>query len=193
MTTFVITPDELPKVLAAHAKKLPACVKTGALKAAHRARAELVRVSPVDQGLFKNAWRVTRGGPSGNASVDNDSPIAGVIELGARPHPVSLEGIAAIAAWAKRKLIAGASRKKYAAWTGRKPAKGKRASATGWAESWADREARSIAYAIAAKLKKQGQKGLFLVQSRQFKFSGWFAEEVAREVAKVLQAKYGGP
>lgn len=187
MTSFTVTPEQLSKVLANHAKKLPIAFQKGSLKAAHRTRAFLVRNSPVDTGTFKNSWVVVGNGNgvNGGSRVHNFSPIAGIIELGARPHKVNRAGIEALTLWARRKILTGMTRKAYVA-SGRKPPKTKKG------RSWKDVEAENIAWAIAKKLEKVGQKGTYLVQNNIWVFHGYLEIEVAREVAKILQSKYGG-
>lgn len=195
MATFKISHADVPRLFAEHAKKMPEAIDKGCLKAAHRARSVLVRVSPVYLGQFKNSWRVVglgRGKHAGYA-VMNDAPHAGIIERGARPHKVSNEGIAALTKWAKRKILTGLSRAKYMAQTGRTAAKSRRATKTRWAESWADREAEKIAWAIAKKIEKEGQKGKFIVEQRLWTFSQYLAQEVGRSLAKALRGKWGGP
>lgn len=105
MSVIYLNQLELPKVLAAHEKHLPKAIAQGIRLAAHRSRTLLMRKSPVDQAQYKNSWRVKENGGSAGPSLVNDSPIAGVIELGARPHGVSKEGQAAIHAWVMRKLV----------------------------------------------------------------------------------------
>lgn len=181
MTTYVIRPEHLPGILRAHEKRFPAAVRKGALRAAHRGRTHLVSVSPVDQGAFKSAWRVARDA-EGYPMITNDAPYAGVIERGARPHPVSREGIENIKEWVKRKVLGGLTLAKYSAQQGRKVKRGS------GSVSWVDREAESIAWAIAAKLKKEGQKGLYLVQNAVPLLADWTAVEVERAVREAIDA-----
>jgi hypothetical protein len=71
---------------------------------AHGARGVLVRLTPKDRGQLKAGWR-SRGFPEGKtevARVSNDAPYAGVVELGARPHQMSMEGRVALAGWVRR-------------------------------------------------------------------------------------------
>lgn len=185
MPSYNVTPEQLSKVLANHAKKLPQAFHKGSVKAAHRFRAMLVRESPVDTGSFKQAWVVMmNGGINKGARVHNHAPHAGIIELGARPHSVSRAGIEALTKWARRKVLGGMTKKAYAA-SGRTAPKGSKT------KSWKDIEAERIAWAIAKKLEKVGQKGLYLVQNNLWVAHGYLEDEVAREVQKILSSKYG--
>ncbi len=187
-TVIHLTPAELPKVLASHEKKMPEAIRAGIRLAAERGRTLLVRASPVDLGQFKTAWRVREGihGPE----IVNDAPHAGIIELGARPHAVSREGMIAIAAWAKRKILQSGrmSRKAYLA-SGKKLSSKAMKTTGKKGQHWADVEAMSIAWAIAGKLKKYGQKGKFIVRDNMPKLSKYLAAEVARQIQKVLSRK----
>ena len=66
--------------------------------------------------------------------IINDAPHAGIIETGARRHKVNRAGIEALAGWAQRVLGVD------------------------------EKEARGVAFAIASKLAKRGQKGKFIVR-----------------------------
>ena len=66
--------------------------------------------------------------------IVNSAPHVGILELGARPHPVSAEGIAALTRWAQTQL-------------GLLP-----------------EEARQAAHAIAWKIRKHGAKPAYFVR-----------------------------
>ena len=101
MSEYRVHPSKLGAVFRAGAKRALAATREAAVVAAERGRALLVRRSPVYLGLFRAAWKVTRGR---EPTITNSAPYAGVIERGARPHAVSQEGIEAIAEWARLKL-----------------------------------------------------------------------------------------
>ncbi len=210
MSVIYLTAAELPRVLAAHEKTLPKAIQAGIRLAAERGRTHLMRQSPVDLGQYKNSWRVkeTGAGPT----IINDSPHAGIIELGARPHKVSREGIEALTAWVLRKLTTSSGKLKGKAKYGptyKKPskygpskpsvfgpskgqskasqAKAKAARIKNLAD--AQKAARGIAFAIAKKLEKEGQKGHFIVDKSMPQLSKFLAAEVARQVAKALNGK----
>jgi len=101
-----------------------------------------------DRGIYKNAWRVIP--VPGGVLLSNDSPHAGIVEAGARPHPVSREGVEAIARWCVRKL--GLQRS----------------------------EAMSAAYAIADHIRRYGQKGQWIVRDTIGVARRFFGEEIVR-------------
>ena len=125
-------------------KATRAAVQSGLRDAAHFGRALLVRqtdqLGKVDQGQFRNSWRVAKEGAPPTAGgfqdyqIVNDAPYAGIIERGARPHPVSPEGIEALTHWARRKLGLSLD------------------------------EAAGVAHAIAWKLRRHGQRPTWLVR-----------------------------
>ena len=88
--------------------------------------------------MLKAAWKERSGGTGARTvlTVLNDAPYAGIVEHGARPHQVSLEGRAALAGWARRNI------------QGLKPG-----------EDWA------VAEGIARKLAAEGQKPTFFVRN----------------------------
>lgn len=142
------------------------------VRAAHRGRAIIIdrhnKANKVDQGLHKNSWKVKE--TARGADITNDAPYAGIIERGARPHAVSREGIEMIAAWVRRKLRSTTSK------SGKKLKNGRK---------YNEDEALSIAYAIAAKIRKQGQKGTFIVRDSIPALSKALAEEVDKALAKM--------
>lgn len=108
-----VTPKELSRDLVRRFRKLPKLIEKSMRKAAQRGRTILVRRTPVDTGLMKNAWRVTKGI---SVEIVNDAPHAGIIEEGARPHKVNRQGIEALTAWAQRKLGASLEEARSVAW-----------------------------------------------------------------------------
>jgi len=82
---------------------------------------------------------------AGKDYIHNDAPHAGIVEKGARPHKVSRAGIESLTEWARRQL------------------------------GLPDDQAKSVAWAVAKKLEKEGQKGTF------------FVEELTPKIAKMLQ------
>jgi len=152
-------------------------------RAAHRGRAVMVRQTPVDQGQLKNSWKARRslgtGIGAGNiaATLTNDAPHAGIIESGARPHPVSNEGIAALHAWVWRhrasfNLVTASGR----------PASGKAAK----------KAALGIAYAIAAKIQREGQKPTYFVKKSMPQMHNIAIQEVAKALEKLANRKVRG-
>lgn len=154
MATYTIKPDQLQAALAAEGSRHAKAVQNGLAAGARRFEALMVaktkEAKKVDQGQFLAAWetRVRQG----SAEVVNDAPHAGIIELGARPHPVSEEGRANIARWFMRKL--------------------------GLNEA----EAKAAASAVARKLRRYGQKGTFIVRDNMDQAGKLVGTEIARRL-----------
>jgi hypothetical protein len=197
MSTFTIRPSEVASVLRAHAKSFPMAVKAGAGLAAQRGRTHLVRTSPVDTGMYKNSWVVLdlAMGMESRVTLENNAPHAGIIELGARPHPVGRAGIEALTQWVKRKILRGAYsgvRKNASA----APKRGRKLSATAQAykaqANWTlDDEAKKIAFAIAKKIEKEGQKPTYHLRDSIPKLRKFLIEEINRQVERVLKRRMG--
>lgn len=202
MVAFKVKPDEMAGVLRSHARAFPEAVAAGALVAAHRGRTLLVRTSPVDTGMYKNAWRVVDLAYASERHVielDNDAPHAGIIELGARPHKVSRAGIEAIAGWVRRKLLRGgyaqirrsASAESFAAGGGKRKLTASAAAYRAKASWSLDEEATKIAWAIAKKIEKEGQKPTYHLLNSLPKLRRFLIEEVNRQVERVLKRRLG--
>lgn len=113
-TVIEIPISELPAALARTERNVRRAIARGALAGAHRGRAVVVKVTPVDMGPMKARWRVDpgtadfEGGLDGVlATLTNDSPYIGAVELGSRPHPVSPAGWTAIYEWVRRHYRGG--------------------------------------------------------------------------------------
>ena len=140
----------------------------------------MLKESPVDRGILRNAWKVVRH-PDGSELV-NDQPYAGILERGSRPFKISKEGIIALAGWVKRKILAG----NYANVKTRIPGKGKgnRTSSQKKLTRWAlDDEALSIAYAIARSWAKVGRKGKYFVLRNLNKLAALMDDEITRSLS----------
>lgn len=105
-----------PKMVAGAVKRSAALVREGirrgAIRGAERGRAFIVTKTPTDQGQLKASWHVRPGIPTAIqrgtailAELLNDAPHAGIVERGARPHPVSPEGWMAIYDWVMRHRV----------------------------------------------------------------------------------------
>ena len=152
MPTISIKPKQLASALRGEGKRVARAIVTGSYRAAQRFKAHLVDQCDArgitDQGVFKNAFRVVK--TTGGATVSNDAPHAGVIELGARPHPIGAPVRALIAAWCVRKL-------------GMDP-----------------KDAARMAYFIGLKIEREGQKPTYIIRNNLPKAKVFFAEEVVR-------------
>jgi len=100
VATIKLTPPELPGRLTSDAHKMRQGFERGLLESMHKAKRTLQRRTPVDRGQMKSAWRINKN--ITKFSLINDAPYAGIIEAGARPHPVSEEGRESIRLWVSR-------------------------------------------------------------------------------------------
>jgi hypothetical protein len=127
-----IPADALPKALRGEGERVREIIRKAAKAASLRLKTHLVRESDkkgiTHTGVYKGGFRAT------DNSVVNDAPHAGIVELGARPHPVSKEGREAIKRWAMTKLGLSAE------------------------------DAESAAWGIANKIRKEGQVGRYVMR-----------------------------
>jgi hypothetical protein len=151
MATIRFSAADLPRELRTDLTRAAEQIKAGVRIGLQRGRTHLARQTPVDTGVHRAAWRV-RPGRDGHTlgELVNDAPMIGVLERGARPHPVSREGIEAIAAWCRRKFAVD------------------------------EKTSISIAYAIARKIRQHGQRGLFFVRNSTPQIQAWVVAEVRR-------------
>lgn len=152
MAEIRISPRHLAGALRREAKRMPDAVRRGMMRAANRGVAHLVAKTDEKgltyQGQYKASFHV--GQLLDGVRIFNDAPHAGIIELGARPHAVSEEGIAAIAEWARIKL------------------------------NMQEEEALAVARGVAWKLRAKGQEGKFVFRDEQDKLVEFLREEVER-------------
>jgi len=93
---------ELPKLLERQGTGAGRAVARGMMNGAYHGMSILVRRSPVYLGQLKASWRVTThvAGKYRVPEIENTAPHVGIVEAGARPHPVSREGVEALTRWA---------------------------------------------------------------------------------------------
>ncbi len=183
-TSVKIRPDQLGAALEHSGKTHKGATYKAAIASARKFRALLVartdELGITDRGQLKNSWKAEK--TEYGAIVFTDCPYAGIIELGARPHPVSLEGIEMIASWVERKLgfRYGPVRQQVHGPTGKvsKKGPGKQTFKINW-ETGKD-EAMEIARAIAHNIKLYGQKPKYLVAGVLDKASEYYHEELDR-------------
>jgi hypothetical protein len=201
----------LKSVIKREGAKVEKALARGAMGGARRFAALLADVYDNEgityQGILKNSVKAVKRGNS--AAVVVDAPHAGIIELGARPHPVSREGVEAIARWVTKKLqaVAGPTKKVYDHLAGKykisapkdrrtyvKVAKagpvreqfvgptkqGVKLTKPGSYNAGYTAEALAVAYAIAANIKKYGQKPRYVVRRHLQYASDFYAQEVER-------------
>lgn len=181
--------------LRADAEKSPAVVKRAMFSAAQKARSFIVKQTPVDRGLMRVAWKVIR--LSTGVELVNDQPYAGVMERGARPFKISQLGVWALKAWAMRKLRSGQIvvsgqmvRISWArGWKKRmRIAKGEslitRKVRKRISKTQIEKQAESIAYAVAKTFEKVGIRGRgFVLKNLPF-LASMMDQEFVRSLSK---------
>lgn len=162
MPTIKIDSKDLAKALKGEDARARRALPLAAYAAAQRLRGRIIdeidRRKITDMGILKNSIRVVKqnrdgGGRflgGGNVAVRSDAPHAGIVELGARPHPVSPEGRAAIARWAARKL------------------------------GLSDVEAERASWGIAKKIREVGQAPTYVFRSCLADGVRYYGEEIVR-------------
>ena len=171
MSVISLKPGQVAGELKARARKTPGEITKAMMRSARRAQAMLVRRTPKDLGQAKAGWKVSqaiKGTKGARIDVYNDNPYVGILERGARPHPVSKEGVAMIHAWVWRNRMHFPSLK--TAGGNAKTGKGAKA------------EALNIAYAIAAKIKREGQKPKYFVKDSIPELQKDFAVELNKQI-----------
>lgn len=181
--------DELGKFLSA---KVQEKARLGAYSAALRLLAHIKAVvipatptevpgahEPVDRGLYKSAWEITR--TAEGADVYNPLPHAPIIEWGARNTNIKIGArmIDELSQWVLRKGLISSERMSEL----------KTASKGGGMFSFLPVavEARNIAFAIAQSMKKRGifneGQGLRVMERAMKKAPDFIREEIARALA----------
>lgn len=145
MATITISPGQLGARIKADNVGAPKALERALISALQRGKAYIVGKSPVDRGILRNAWKIVKLSTGGGELV-NDAPYAGIMELGARPFKISSAGIFALKGWVMRMFKSG-----------RMIPNGARSKIPGNDEL--EKQAESIAYAIAKNFEKVGIKG----------------------------------
>jgi hypothetical protein len=163
MATRAISAKDLPKALREEARKVKGAIRSSQRVAAQRGKAHLIaetdRKGITDRGQYKSSFKVRGQGSGGEVVLENDSPIAGVIELGARPHPVSEEGREAIRAWVARKMLGISA-----------------------ADAEDNLDVEAITRAIVEKIRRHGQDGRFVFRDALPTLNRFLREEVERRL-----------
>ena len=161
-----ITPGKLPTALREREAATKRAIQAGIRSGAERGRGILVNETPVDQGQLRASWKVRRAVAGLEAILLNDAPHAGVIEAGARPHPVSAAGREAIAnwAWRNRRTLGIQTRE----------------------------DAVRVAWAIAAKIRREGQVGQFFVRKSLPAVGRALVHEVDRMLRRLANKRTSG-
>ncbi len=174
MATISFTPTQIGARLRADAKGAPKAVIRAIVSGAQRGRSFMVKESPVDRGILRNAWRVLK--MREGAELINDQPYAGIMERGARPFKISGAGLWALKAWVMRKLQSGEM-------NGRSSIKTKKIIKRRKTIKL-EKEAESIAYAIAKNFEKVGIRGRRFVWKNLEILASLMESEMERYLSK---------
>lgn len=190
-----ITPDRLPQEINTRHILTRRAVANGIGRAAERGRALIVRKTPVDMGQLKASWRVVWHGVPGGAqwecaTLENDAPHAGIVEEGARPHPVNAEGWDAIYQWARRHItytqLKGPGRAK-----GGKRREGPPKQITK-RHGQEDPILEGIVWAIVKRIEKYGQAPTYFVRNNIPALQKIATEEISKALARMNERSEGG-
>src|SRR5512141_3171137 len=173
MSVITVTEAQMPTLLRWHAEGTGRAIVRGVRRSLQRAKRHLASVTPKDKGGARKSWKVrTAGTPTEVTShfqgkigeIASDSPIMGILEEGARPHPVSKEGQEAIFQWVLRHVrLVGNTTTGFAAvhaseLTKRHPRKRLESVDGG------EQLARQITYLICRKIRTKGQAPKYFVR-----------------------------
>lgn len=182
-TSVSLRPDQVSAAI--RRTVAPALVRKGMVRAAYRGQALLRKRTPTDQGMMKNSWTVREWG--GTCELINTAPYAGIIEAGARPHPVSIEGQMAIYWWVVR-------HRKFFATLRTAKGNGVRLRHTraqgpikaGGAAPMAKLDPRvaSIVWAITKRIREKGQRPTYFVRDALSELNSFVGQEVERVIAE---------
>lgn len=172
MSVVTVTEAQLPTLLRWHAEGTARAIVRGVRRSMPKAKRHLVSVTPRDRGDARRGWKVkTAGTPTEVAtghgligSIENDAPYIGILEGGARPHPVSLEGQEAIYQWVLRHIrLVGSTTMGYAAVHASEIGKGTHRRKFGSVDG-GEQLARRITYLICRKIRTKGQAPKYFVR-----------------------------
>lgn len=176
--------------LIARAKKTPGVLHRAMKRSALKTRTMLVRKTPKDLGQAKAGWRVSpliKGTSRSRVDVYNDAPHISILEFGARPHGVSLEGRVAIYEWVVRVIDPQASGpiRPY----DRKTKTGGRKEFMSLTEGARNAAAAQIMQAIVWKIRHHGQKPTYFVRTSMDDVTYDFGKEVEKQIADYAKRK----
>lgn len=149
----------LDKIIASATAQARQAIEAGARASARRLQANFVIKTPKDSGLMKAAWQtVELNAGNALAQLINSAPYAGIVEEGARPHPVSQEGREPITLWVRRQMSVND-----------------------------EEEVQRILEAIVNKLQHHGQKGTFFVRDalKGGTATKFLRDEIYRRLAQI--------
>lgn len=150
-------------------------LKKGVKRAAVRSVALLKKLTPVDEGVARAAWRAKEYS-SGWTGIENASPHIGILLRGARPHAVNAEGVAAIREWVIRKGLVHINQPLRKGHQGPQQMRPLRRSEAEGEFAYA---VDQVVWAIISKLKKYGYKGDDFVERSMPDLVAYLDTEVA--------------
>lgn len=165
-------PREFPRLVQSRLRSAPRAVEKGMRRGAMRGRTIVSRKTPKDTGQLKASWRVHR---FPEIVLANDAPHAGIVEMGARPHPVNKAGLMAIYRWVYRHRSSFGIRAKK---------RNKKVRKTSSSGRGLDPNIMSIANAIAWKIRKHGQRPTYFVRQSLPAMQAAMVQEVVKAVEK---------
>ena len=144
MPKYTIGIEDVHKIFERDAKTIRKDSLKYVRKAMRESKSYIKAKTPEVTSELKGSWhyRVKMRG----AVLFNDAPYAAVVELGARPHSVSMEGIENIKMWAMEKY------------------------------GYSEKEATNVAFGYAKRLKKEGQKPTYFVENEKPELMRIFAK-----------------
>lgn len=178
MPTIRMTIDKLPGAIEELQADMKRAIVKGVRSGAHRGQAFIVRKTPTDQGQLKNSWEVVTtisdGALGELCELINTAPHAGIVELGARPHPVSEEGFEAIRQWVFR------HRAEFGMVTASGRARSRKAKDV-------EKMVERITWGIVMKIRKYGQDPTYFVRKNLGELRKIVQLEVEKAVSRVLR------
>lgn len=201
MADITLDPRQLGIRLRGDSKGLSKAVLRAALAAAQRGKAFLVKRSPVDRGLLRNAWRVVK--TAYDVDLVNDQPYAGVIERGSRPFKISSTGIFYLKGWVMRKFKSGEilphGSQTRIVWARGQEKRDRLARGQSLIKSTRkkspkgfdlEREAESMAYAIAKTFEKVGMKGKRFILKNLPEITSLIDQVIAEHLSNFFNRPY---
>lgn len=160
MAVFRLDMRQFARDLERRVKEIPREVKRGVIAGAKEGRMVLKSENPKDTGKMREDWSVSsKEGKRIRVKLFNDTPYAGIVEVGARPHAMNAAGIESVKNWAIRKL--GAT----------------------------PQEAERIAYSVSRKIQRQGQKPTYFVRENLEKIVEKTANEVGYKLTQLANRR----
>lgn len=99
MARYDLTLNQLKRVLKEQPERIKRAINAGIEAGARRGRSHMLDKGPKDQGDYRKSWAVAKG--STGVVLKNDTPYAGVLERGAKPH---FPPLAPLTQWVMRRL-----------------------------------------------------------------------------------------